>query len=160
MPIGGRFVSARAVVDQFGRAQEAILDDVTTAHIWAPILQSLGPAVLQEAHNALQYGESMVAEWLASYMFAGDPHRVSEGKAVAEHFNDAATHKSHGRRIDRDEARSAGVVVEDFEEPQELQEAILSVYHLLTILFEQSSATKVLWSHTGRSWIKHWAPGT
>jgi ClpP class serine protease len=44
MPIGGKSVSARAVVEQFDRAKREILADVATAHVWAPILQSLGPA--------------------------------------------------------------------------------------------------------------------
>lgn len=47
------------------------------------------------------------------------------GKAIAQHFNDASKHKSHGRRIDRDEAARTGVVVEHLEDDQKLQEAVL-----------------------------------
>jgi len=159
MPIGGRYVSARAVVDQFEKAKGEILDDVNSAHVWAVILQSLGPSLLQEAQNALEYGEQMVAEWMAKYMFAGDPHRVNKANTAAAHFNDAASHKSHGRRIARDEARSFGLVIEDLEDPQEFQEEVLTAYHLMTILFDWSPTTKVLWSHKGRTFVKNWNPG-
>jgi len=159
MPLGGRHISARAVVEQFATAKEEILADQTTAHAWAPVLSSLGPSLLQEAQNALDYGESMVARWMSEYMFAGDSDRVEKGKKVAAHFNDAMTHKSHGRRIDRDEARLFGVVVEDLEGQQSLQEDVLSAYHLMTIFFEQSTASKFLWSNANRQWIKHWHPG-
>jgi hypothetical protein len=159
MPIGGRYVSARAIVDQFARAKAEILSDVNSAHVWAVVLQSLGPSLLQEAQNALDYGEQMVAEWLAQYMFVGDPHRVNKAQAAAQHFNDAASHKSHGRRIARDEARSFGILIEDLEEPQDLQENVLTAYHLMCILFDASPVTKLVWSNTGRTFVKNWSPG-
>lgn len=53
LPIGGRFVSARAVVDQFEQGKQDVLTDLKAAHVWAPILQSLGPALLREAQNAV-----------------------------------------------------------------------------------------------------------
>ena len=130
---------------------------VAQAYVWAPIVSSLGPALLQEAQNALDYSERMVADWLSQYMFAGSPTAVADGRRVAHHFNDATTHKSHGRRIGRDEARAQGVVVEDLEMNQDLQEAVLSAYHLFTILVEQSMAAKVLWSDHSRTWVKNWA---
>jgi hypothetical protein len=158
MPVGGRFVSARAIVEQFDRAKGEILGDKTLAHVWAPVLQSVGPALLQEAQNALDYGESMVAKWLASYMFGGIADAQEKGKQCARHFNDASTHKSHGRRIDRVEAKSHGVTIEDLEDDQRLQDEVLTSYHLMTLGFEQSAIAKVIWSNSGRSWIKSWLP--
>lgn len=155
MPVFGQFVSARAVVDQFERAKAEILQNVTTAHAWAPILQSIGPALLQEAQNALAYGETMVARWLEARMFKGLPDATQRAKDTAGHFNDASKHKSHGRRIDREEARQYNVVIEDLETNQALQEEILTAYHCMTILFEKGPAAKVLLSHSGRSWAKN-----
>jgi hypothetical protein len=152
---GGRSVSARAVVEQFDEAVRQVSADVTLAHVWAPILQSLGPALLQEAKNNLAYSETMVAKWLAQYMFRNDPDGPAKGARVANHFNDATTHKSHGRRIGRDEAKSHGVAVTALEDSQDLQEAVLTVYHLMTILFEQTAITKLLWSQTNRTWVKN-----
>jgi len=158
MPVFGQFVSARAIVDQFERAKSEILQNVTTAHAWAPILQSIGPALLQEAQNALEYGESMVARWLERRMFRGLPDARDRAKATASHFNDASKHKSHGRRIDRDEARGCNVVIEDLEANQALQEAVLTAYHITTILFEKSPGAKLLVSDAGRVWVKNFVP--
>lgn len=153
----GGSISARAVTEQFERAKNEVQTDVTNAHIWAPIVQSLGPSLLQEAQNALDYSETMVARWLARGMFKGAQDPEAEGNRVAHHFNDAMTHKSHGRRIDRDEARSQGVVVEDLEESQPLQEAVLTVYHLMTLLFGIGTNVKLFWSDAGSIWAKSWA---
>lgn len=158
MPVFGQFVSARAIVDQFERAKGEILENVTTAHAWAPILQSIGPALLQEAQNALAYGETMVSRWLEEKMFRGAANAAELAKATAAHFNDASKHKSHGRRIDRDEARTYNVVVEDLEANQDLQEAVLTAYHIATILFEKSPAAKFLISDAGRMWLKNFVP--
>jgi hypothetical protein len=151
----GRFTSARAIVEQFERAKSDILGNVQAAHVWAPALHAIGPALLQEAQNALDYGELMVAKWLKRRMLAHLQNGVALSDAAAKHFNDATTHKSHGRRIDRNEARSVQLIVEDLESDQQLQEFVLSAYHIVTILFEKGPAAKVLISHAGRQWVKN-----
>ena len=156
-----RLVSARAVVEQFYRAKSEILSDHDLVHVWAPILTSLGPSLISEAQNALDYGEKMVERWLKSYMYKeiyNKKERTKIAKCAAAHFNDTTTHKSHGRRIDRDEARSVKIVIEDLEEDQKLQDAVLTLYHLLTILFEQSTTTKILHAYQGQGWTQHWLP--
>lgn len=155
MPIAGLFVSARAIVEQFERAKAEITGDRSLAHVWAPILQSVGPALLQEAQNALDYGETMVEKWMANRMLNGSPEKA---KSAAAHFNDATKHLSHGRRIDRDEARRNHLVVEDLEDDQNLQEAVLTAYHIATVLFEKGPATKLLVSNAGRMWVKNFVP--
>jgi hypothetical protein len=159
MPVQQRFVSAQAIVDQFERAKADVLNNRDLAHVWAPVLQSLGPALLQEARNALDYAESIVAEWLEKRMFAGVKNPLSRKKKArqtARYFNDATIHKSHGRRIDRDEARAQGVLVEDLEENQLLQEAVLTAYHVQTIIFEKTPVAKILLSDHDRRWVKNW----
>lgn len=155
MPVMGRYVSARAVVDQFERAKGEILSNLNAAHVWAPILQSLGPALLNEAQNALEYGETMVRQWLTERMFSSLPDPEATALKTASHFNDASKHKSHGRRIDRNEARKNDVVVEDLEDNQALQEAVLNAYHLMTILFENGPAAKVMINNKGTNWVKN-----
>jgi hypothetical protein len=155
MPFNGRPVSAQAIIHQFERAKAEILADAKTAHVWAPINQWLGPALLQEAQMASEYSEEMVRRWLAERMFAGHLRRRSMARSTAAHFNSAAAHKSHGRRIDRVEARNYNLVVEDLEADQSLQEAVLTAYHLATMIFEKSPAVKMVWSTTGNQWIKN-----
>lgn len=158
MPMpGGRSYSARAIVEQFKQAKKEILEDQLLAHAWAPIISASGPALLQEAQNNLDYSEQMVANWLSKFMFSGDSDAVEHGKTVAEYFNDNTKHKSHGRRIGMEEAADQGVIVEALEDSQDLQEAVLTAYHLMTLFFEQTLITKMIWSDHSQSWIKNWA---
>ena len=158
---GGPTMSARAIVEQFDKARADIVGndgkpgDPKAAALWSPILSGLGPSLLTESNNALAYGEEMVGDWLAQYMIPGDE---SMAKSIARHFNDASSHKSHGRRIDRNEARSMGVIVEDLEDSQELQEQVLTAYHLATILFEKSAIAKLIMTSHEQNWLKQWMP--
>jgi Serine dehydrogenase proteinase len=156
-------LAARSIVDQFNLARVEILGDpamgkpgnVDAAHLWAPVLGTIGPALLVEAQNALDYGERMVGEWLARWMFKGHADPAVDGRRVAHTFGDASLHKSHGRRIDRAEAQTVGVTIEELEASQDLQEAVLTAYHLMTIVFEKTPAAKLLWTNTDRTWIKN-----
>lgn len=161
---GSRSVSARSIVDQFNRAKLEVVGDpndpsnpgdLNLAHVWAPVLQSVGPALLQEAQNVLDYGERMVAEWMKTGMLAGQTDAEKSANDIAQHFNDASQHKSHGRRIDRDEARSIGVVVDDLEDDQALQDAVLTAYHMMMITFNQTPACKLIFSNYDRMYVNN-----
>lgn len=161
MPYTRGYISARAVVEQFNRAKQETQQDRNLAITWAPILASLGPSLITEAQNALDYGEKMVAKWLEEYMFKDitDPVVRSEtAQKAASYFNDATKHKSHGRRIGREEARQQGIIVKSLEDNQTLQESVLTIYHLMSILFEQTFATKIICNHQGRFWLKYQLP--
>ena len=156
----GRSVSARAIVDQFNTAKKEIMIAPASAAAWAPALQSLGPALLQEAQLALDYGEAMVSRWLGKRHFAKCADAKAKADAVAKYFNRSDinhhdVHKSHGRRIDRDEARSQGLDVIDLESDQQLQDIVLTNYHLATLVFEKSTCTKFILGNHGKVWMKN-----
>ena len=45
--------------------------------------------------------------------------------------------------------------VDDLEDDQELQDAVLTAYHIVTLMFEHGPATKMLVSNADRKWIKN-----
>lgn len=148
-------VSAGAMLDTFARARQEITDNQNMAHLWHPILQSMGPALVQEAANALDYGEDLVRGWLEQRMFAGRPNAAEDAARVARHFNSTLVHKNHSRRIDRDEARGLSVVVEDLEGSQPLQDAVLTAYHLLSLNFTVTKAVKIFANNLSVTWQKN-----
>jgi hypothetical protein len=154
--LGGRY-SAGAIVEQFDTARAEIMQNPRAAHAWAPVLQVLGPSLYQDARNALTYAERMVKSWLERRMFRGHTDPAADAAAAARHFGNTQTHLSHGRRINRAEARAYKVKVEDLEGSQDLQEAVLTLYHVTTILFEQGPATKLIYGESrARRWVKNY----
>lgn len=152
--VTGRQVSAQAILDQFEFARHQVSADPSSAYVWGSILPSLGPSLLQEARYAVEYGQRVVATWLSRYMFNDLPNSSEQAQAVARHFGDGSKHLSHGRRINRDEARQQGLTILDLEDDQELQEATLTAYHAITILFEQGPMTKAVLAPGEKAWMK------
>jgi hypothetical protein len=147
-------VSAGAMLDAFARARSDIERNQDLAHLWVPILQSMGPSLIQEAQNALDFGEAMVRGWLAQRMFAGRPNADDLARAAAHHFNSTDVHKNHARRIDRSEARALQLEVEDLEDHQDLQEAVLTAYHIVSLNFTATKSVKLFASNGGAYWEK------
>lgn len=159
----GSSISARAVVEQFlqgrleilGNPAQDIPGNPQAVNVWGPILASLGPSLLTQAKQSLQYSEQMVTNWLRKYMLKDSPKLAED---TAAYFADATKHNDHGRRIDRAEARANNIAIEDFDGPgkQDLQEAILTLYHLVTLTFEQTRATKLIAKNGVDQWVKNW----
>ena len=152
--VGNRPFSAHSIVEQFEEAKTEISGNPVLAHAWAPVLRSFGPALLQEARKSISYGETLVRDWLNRYMFSARDDATALAARVATHFG-GNQHGSHGRRIDRDEARQQHLEIVDLEDDQDLQEEVLTLYHLSTIAFEMGPAAKSVVSSNGRLWIKN-----
>lgn len=97
----------------------------------------------------------MVAGWLTERMFKGKGNAKKLAQKTAKYFNDASTHMSHGRRISREEAAENNVNVEELEVDQELQDCVLTAYHLVTIMIENSPTCKMIVSSHGKTWLKN-----
>lgn len=147
-------VSAHAVIDQFAWAKAEVAKDPSAVSVWAPVLAAHGPSLLSEARNALNYGADLVTEWLAKWMFAGSSNANGKAQHIADYLSDASQHGSHGRRVDRDEANQLDLVVEELEQSQDLQDAVLTAYHTMTIMFENTGISKLILSSTDRNWLK------
>lgn len=152
MVANGWTAPARAILLQFEQAKRECRDPALLA-AWMPILQQYGPALIQQCHAAETLAKGLVREWLEAYMFAGDPDAAAKAEATAEYFADSQQHRSHSLGIDRDQARGHGVVIEDLEDGQALQDAVLSVHHA-TMQSLQTACVKLVENHLGRTFAK------
>ena len=160
--IGNKFHSARAIQEGFSKAKEDIKNDIKFAHLWAPILQSMGPALMIEATKALSYSKELVIDWMKKRMFNQEEMKEKEQTInnIAEYFNAEKTKKNgnvyvHGQRIGIEKLIELGVKVEYLEASQELQNAVLTAYHLMTLIFENGSALKFINTNANKGWIKN-----
>jgi ClpP class serine protease len=151
-----RMVSARAIESQFKKATTDIMANSDMALVWAPILPSFGPALLQEAKNALDYGERLVEKWLKDGMFKDKENRDELAKKVAEYFNDKdSIHGFHGKRIGIQEVKELELTAEYLEDDSDLQDAVLTLYHLITIIFDNSPTVRMMANSNGKHWVQN-----
>ncbi len=155
IPVNGGMMPATAIIQQFDKARKEIVDNPKTALAWNPILKTMGPALIESCEEALRYSKRIVGDYLINYMLAGNDNREGICKNIVNVLSHGDEDKNnHSRRIDRNEARDLGILIEDLEDNQTLQESTLSLYHLFTLIFETTAVAKVITSNTGKRWIK------
>ncbi len=152
LPTGLR--AAGELREEFERAVEECRVDPARLSAWLPILQQYPPGLLQACQDFERLGKELVQEWLATYMFSDRDDREHKSREVAEYFANQQLHKSHGRGIDRDQARELGVRIVNLEDDQALQDAVLSVHHAVLHTFTNTPASRLVENHLGRAWIE------
>lgn len=149
----GRYAPARAIIEQFDRACEKIKADPGLLAAWMPILQQYGTSLLVECENAEKLAKSLVENWLTAYMFNQRQDAGSKSAEVASWFADYKLHHSHAVGIGRDAAKAQGVIVDDLEDDQILQDAVLSVHHATTHSLH-AGAIKIIENHRGDAFVR------
>lgn len=125
---------------------------------WVPILQQYGTSLLQRCVDAEELSRRLAQQWLDEYMLAGNPQATALAQEASAFFADYDQHLAHSLGIDRDQLRARGLVVDDLEDDQELQDAVLSVHHAALHTFVGTPAVKVIENHRGRAFIVAVAP--
>lgn len=148
---------ARAIIEQFEMARDAVKEDPSLLAAWLPILQQYGPALLKQCERAEELARRLVREWLERYMFERDVDAATKAAHVSQFFSDAAVHRSHALGIDRDQAAAEGVLVRELESDQTIQDAVLTVHHAAMHTMESRGTTqvvKIVENHLGRAFVQ------
>lgn len=151
--VGRAAVPAHAILAQFDLAKTECKDP-SLLPAWLPMLRQYGPALIVQCQLAQSLSKSLVAEWLARYMFSKDEDASAKAEKIAESLSDHSRFKSHGRFIGREQAASFGLVVEKLEVDAGVEDAVLGVFHCLSHTFNGTPAVKIIESHLGKAYIK------
>jgi len=151
--LGTRAIPAQAILDQFEKAKKECGDPKNLGP-WLPILGQYGPALIVQCENAIDLSRELVSKWLGLYMFSEKSNSKEEANRVATMLANHSLFKSHGRHINREQAKEIGLCIEDLETDQKLQDLVLSVFHSTTHTLEATSAVKIIENHEGRAFIK------
>ncbi|HML76483.1 MAG TPA: hypothetical protein PKB02_18470, partial [Anaerohalosphaeraceae bacterium] len=77
-----------------------------------------------------------------------------KAKTISDALSNHSEFKSHGRHISRDDARKLGLIVDNLEANEKVQDLALSVFHATTHTFNGTPAAKIIENHLGRAFIK------
>ena len=141
-----RYAPALAALRQFDRAREEIAADESALAAWLPILEQYGPSFLAECEADAKRAEALVEEWLKQWMLKGKDKLAT---SAAEWFADFETHLSHSRGLNREQITQQGIVVDNLEQNQKLQDAVLSVHHAFMHSFAAIGVAKIIENHQG-----------
>lgn len=150
---GRRSVPAQAVLTQFEQAKEEIANDQGSLAHWTPILRQYGPSLLSECEQALNLSEELVKNWAESYMLAGEPNASSKAASLASELSDWEEFKTHSRPLSKDTAEDIGFKVQALEDDQDLQELVLSIYHVTSHTHVHTQTAKIIENNAGRAYM-------
>lgn len=145
---------AQAIIAQFDKAKEALSENPQHIPAWLPILQPLGPSLLQECEIADRLSKSLVTDWLEKYMFAKHPEKSRLASEAADYIADSSKHLSHRRRIGLEDLIGLGLNVVDLRNMPELQDAIWGLYHSITLTLDGTAAFKIIENGHGNAYIR------
>lgn len=103
--------------------------------------------------DGIQLSAVLASEWLREYMFKGvKPEDVDAriGSIIAQLNNN---NKSHSRHFGVERCKEIGLVVEELESNDEVQDAVLSVHHVFTITFDQEPHAKIIMNQLGAGYF-------
>ncbi len=154
-PIDPQFggIPAYGVIKEFKQAIQEVKDDPQTIPIWCEMIRKYHPTFIGECQNAIDWSVLMVNEWLKNGMLKNKKGAEAKAKKIVDYFNNHDDTKSHARHIHIDDAKSTGLIIEDMESDQELQDLILTVHHAFMHTFANSQAFKIIENQQSNSVI-------
>lgn len=163
VPEGQRFAPAHAILRDFTRAREEIAQNIQALPAWTPILRTYAGGLLEYCTQQIKLSQEVVAGWLEKYMLAHDDagipanKREQRAKEIAEWFGSDDAYdrfRTHGRPIRIEQLQEIkGLRIKPLEDDDDLQDAVLSLYHALDITFG-GPAVKIVENHLAARYVR------
>lgn len=150
-PIDPQFrgVPCHGVLEEFETAISESSRKQASLPFWRAIVEKYEPTFLGECKKSIQMASEFVKSQLELCMFAGRRNAKSLAGTVVSKLGDHKATKLHARHYNADFARSCGLIVDNLEDDQILQDAVLSVHHCFMHTFAMTRVSKIIESDSG-----------
>nr|VFK51879.1 MAG: Serine dehydrogenase proteinase [Candidatus Kentron sp. TUN] len=142
-------IPALGVIEEFKRAAREIKRDQSKINVWRPILSQYRPTFIGQCEDAIKWTEEFVTNELKNNMLSIDSDKERKAKEIAKMLMDKKNNKSHGRHLHLDKLKKAGLIVEQLEDDDNLQDLVLTVHHCYMHTLMNTTAIKIIENHNG-----------
>lgn len=149
-PTGFFTAPAQSLLSEFEQAKAEVIANPNVAPIWVNKLKNLPHGILDICKNTTDLSIEKVELWLSSYMFKDITGGKDKAKKIAHWLGIAKNHKTHGRPIPYNIAKSEGLNVTELESDPDLQEKVLSVFHSSIVTIEITNCIKIIENQNGQ----------
>lgn len=119
-------VPTQAILEGFENAKTDIKADPDVLGVYLPLLNKLDLALFEVCKNANKLAESLVTEWLKTYLLKDEANPEARAKEITEYLSKHKDRLSHGRpitlRIIKEELKITRVV--DLRDDAELRDIV------------------------------------
>jgi len=145
-------IPARAILRAFESIEERLkVEGPKALTAYMPLLQKYDLHVLELCKSAQELSKELAGNWLSSYMLKCDDNS-DEVEKIVSYFVNFDILKSHGRSIDRDKAREAGIKVVNIEDIPGLCDLTRSLFNQYILNFERTRFYKLFENAKGVAW--------
>lgn len=151
---GIRF-SADAFLDGLEKIKSEVLSSGRLNPAYIPILQNISPGEIQHCENAQNFSKRLVTNWLSEYKFkywlthsstGNDVTREDKeqrAEIIASRLCKHSDWLTHGRSIKIQDFNDMRLLITDYSQIPDLNDAIIRYYTLLRMTFESTNIYKI-----------------
>mgnify|MGYP003292889992 CR=1 FL=1 len=162
-PIDPQFggMSCAGIIEEFEQAVNDVTNNPHSAAIWGPIIGKYHPTFIGDCKKAIDWGDSMVTQWLIDNMFSEYPDKEDRAAEVIGTLSSHNKTFSHARHIHIDELKQLGLEILELEGMdnraiggcQDLQDCVLTLHHSYMHTLSSTDAIKIVENHNGEAMI-------
>lgn len=149
------YVPVQAIIDEFNLAFEEVSSEPSKALLWNERLKQIPfgkfKAAIIMQKNSFKYLMDILKKRNCR---CKSPQEIEE---IANFLNRHEQHSSHGQGIFLSDLVGK-LNVSDLHTDKVFEDKVLSIYHTATILFQRTSAQKIIISHLGRTHVNNYNP--
>lgn len=147
-----RGVPAQGVEKEFLQALNETMQSPNKSLIWKEIIAQYRPTFVGECRNVVQLSSDLVTNWLTTGMFRNSKERGLKAKKIIDELLNHDASKVHDRHYDYEKCKKLGLKVVALEKQQDLQDSVLSLYHLYFLsIYRLKSALKFIENQNGQT---------
>lgn len=162
-PIDPQFggMSCAGIIEEFETALADVKKDPKAASIWGPIIGKYHPTFIGDCKKAINWGDTIVKQWLVENMFSKYDDSDERATKVLETLSSHNKTYSHSRHIHIDELKALGLEILELENLdnrkiencKDLQDCVLTLHHSYMQTLSTSDAIKIVENHNGSAMI-------
>jgi hypothetical protein len=137
-------VPTQAILEGFENAKTDIKADPDVLGVYLPLLNKLDLALFEICKNANKLSESLVTEWLKTYLLKDEEDPAARATEITEYFSSHKDRLSHGRPITLATIRDALKIkrIVDLKGDPELRELIGELWVEVEWFIESTGTSK------------------
>lgn len=150
-------VAALGVIEEIERAFKEIETNPSSQVFWANIFQKYNPTFIGTCEKAIDWSKEITIKWLQDCMFNEQADAERKARAIVDKIASHKETKSHSRHLSAQKCKDIGLVIEDLEQDQKLQDAVLSIHHACMTTLQSQSVVKIIENQKGKIFITRMA---
>jgi hypothetical protein len=153
--VRGRFAPAGSIIEQFNRAADDLARFPSRLPVWIPILEHFAPCLLVDCGNFIKLAETLVINWMTTYMFQNKKGARDKARKIAKYLSNEKKTLSHARRIDAEQLKRLGVMIELLEDQDnKIQDAFRQLHLSIMATLDSTGAVKIFENSEGAALIR------